>query len=60
MKKLKFTIEEEFKILLKSLINISSINLKIFSKLTDESKSKLNKKKLFFVVMVVAHHMLNI
>ena len=60
MKKLKFKIEEELKNIIESLINISSINLKIFSKLIDESKSKLNKKKLFFVVMVVAHHMLNI
>ena len=30
------------------MINISSINLKIFSKLIDESKSKLNKKKIIF------------
>ncbi len=48
MKKLKFTIEEELKNIIESLINISSINLKIFSKLIDESKSKLNKKKIIF------------
>ena len=60
MKQLKFTIEEELKNVSRTLIDISNDNLKIFSKLIEESKSKLNKKKLFFVVMVVAHHMLNI
>tara|TARA_B100001287_G_scaffold269518_1_gene267094 strand:- start:479 stop:1057 length:579 start_codon:yes stop_codon:yes gene_type:complete len=48
MKKFKFTIEEELKNVTESLINISSINLKIFSKLIEESKSKLNKKKIIF------------
>ena len=48
MKKLKLTIEEELKNVTESLINISRINLKIFSKLIEESKSKLNKKKIIF------------
>ena len=48
MKKLKFILEEELKNVTESLINISSINLKIFSKLIEESKSKLNKKKIIF------------
>ena len=48
MKKLKFIIEEELNNTIESLINISSINLKIFSKLIEESKSKLNKKKIIF------------
>ena len=49
MKKLKFILEEELKNVTESLINISSINLKIFSKLIEESKSKLNKKKNYFL-----------
>ena len=48
MKKLKFKIEEELNSVTESLINISSSNLKIFSKLIEESKSKLNKKKIIF------------
>ena len=48
MKKLKFKIEEELNNVTESLINISSSNLKIFSKLIEESKSKLNKKKIIF------------
>ena len=48
MKKLKFIIEEELKNVTESLINISGNNLKIFSKLIEESKAKLNKKKIIF------------
>ena len=48
MKRLKFKIEEELNKVTESLINISSSNLKIFSKLIEESKSKLNKKKIIF------------
>ncbi len=48
MKRLKFKIEEELNSVTESLINISSSNLKIFSKLIEESKSKLNKKKIIF------------
>jgi len=48
MKQLKFTIEEELKNVSRSLIDISNDNLKIFSKLIKESKSKLNKKKIIF------------
>ena len=48
MKELKFTIEEELKNVNESLINVSNDNLKIFSKLIKESKSKLNKKKIIF------------
>ena len=49
MKQLKFTIEEELKNVSRSLIDISNDNLKIFSKLIKESKSKLNKKKNYFL-----------
>ena len=48
MKQLKFTIEEELKNVNESLINVSNDNLKKFSKLIKESKSKLNKKKIIF------------
>ncbi len=48
MKQLKFIIEEELKNINESLINVSNDNLKIFSKLIKESKSKLNKKKIIF------------
>ena len=48
MKQLKFTIEEELKNVNESLIDVSNDNLKIFSKLIKESKSKLNKKKIIF------------
>ncbi len=48
MKKLKFVIEEEIQNVTRSLISISSNNLNIFSKLIEESKSKLNKKKIIF------------
>lgn len=48
MKQLKFTIEEELKNVSRTLIDISNDNLKIFSKLIEESKSKLNKKKIIF------------
>tara|TARA_Y100000389_G_scaffold194397_1_gene224333 strand:- start:446 stop:1024 length:579 start_codon:yes stop_codon:yes gene_type:complete len=48
MKQLKFTIEEELKNVSRTLIDISNDNLKIFSKLIKESKSKLNKKKIIF------------
>lgn len=48
MKQLKFHIEEELKNVSRTLIDISNDNLKIFSKLIKESKSKLNKKKIIF------------
>ncbi len=48
MKKLKFAIEEEIQNVATSLINVSSNNLNIFSKLIEESKSKINKKKIIF------------
>ena len=49
MKKLKFAIEEEIQNVATSLINVSSNNLNIFSKLIEESKSKINKKKNYIL-----------
>jgi len=48
MKQLKFTVKEELKNINEPLINFSTENLKIFSKLIKESRSKLNKKKIIF------------
>ena len=58
--KLKYNIEIELNNVLHSFQKLSKNNLKIFENLIKESKSKIKKKKLYFVEMEVVRLMHNI